>query len=320
MHPNWKDLFAFTSGERNGIIVLIILLWFPLLFFIWPRKPSAIIEVAFIDVSADSTATQDEGSDIPKTSISYSKKNEPYQNPPKGYKKGNRNTMVKPFKPFDFDPNKKDTPFWKSIGMSNKQQASIVKYLEKGGEFKTKSDVKKLYVVSDSLYLQIKPYLLLPDTLQSTELPELKTKKITSKYNSDAYKNLVVELNTCDTTDLKALKGIASYSAIKIVNYRNRLGGFVSVEQLYEIKGLRKETIVELTPKFTVDTNLVVQFELNTTSASEFVKHPYFTWHMAKEIEGQRKFGKKYKKVSDLLKYGLLDEQLYIKIVPYVKL
>ena len=44
-----------------------------------------------------------------------------------------------------------------------------------------------------------------------------------------------VELNTADTATLKKIPGIGSYYARRIVDYRNRLGGFVSVAQLKEM-------------------------------------------------------------------------------------
>jgi DNA uptake protein ComE-like DNA-binding protein len=317
MRPDWKDLFAFTSGERNGIIVLLILLCFPLVFLLWPRNLPEPIEVVFVDVSpkTDSLNSQEENPAIAEA------KKEHYSKPRTYATRHNKSTRpVKKFEPFEFNPNDSASQFWEQVGFSPKQQQSIINYLAKGGSFSIKSDVKKLYVVSDSMYAVIHPFILLPDSVPIDTIQQPKKPTYASKYMGEDYENLVVSLNSCDTTQLIQLRGIGSYSAKKIIRYREQLGGFVDLNQLFEIKGLREETIVELLPKFRLDSVQVAQFDLNKATASQMVKHPYFTWHMAKEIEGQRKFGKKYKQVSDLLKYGLLDEQLYIKIVPYVKL
>lgn len=319
MRYNWKDLFAFTSGERNGIIVLLILLCFPLLVFLWPKETPPVINVTFVEVPE--VINYNSQNTITNHTHKANAKDSSYKTSPRTVRLSHGKTQAqKKFKPFGFNPNEIQTKFWEEIGMSQKQRKSIKNYINKGGSFKIKSDVKKLYVVSDSLYTLIKGYIQLPDSFPRVEQSGTSDRFKYSKYLTTEYLDLVVELNTCDTNDLKDLKGIASYSAKRIIRYREQLGGFVDCEQLFEVKGVRKETIVDLMPKFRVDTTYVRQFQLNKATAGEMVKHPYFTWHMAKEIEDQRRFGKKYKKVSDLLKYGLLDEQLYIKIVPYLKL
>ena len=47
-------------------------------------------------------------------------------------------------------------------------------------------------------------------------------------------KGETVSLNTADTTALKRIPGIGSYYASRIADYRKKLGGFASAEQILE--------------------------------------------------------------------------------------
>lgn len=47
-----------------------------------------------------------------------------------------------------------------------------------------------------------------------------------------------IDMNKADTTQLKYLTGVGSSLALRIVNYRDSIGGFQSIEQLLEIKGI----------------------------------------------------------------------------------
>ena len=71
------------------------------------------------------------------------------------------NQEVKEIQYFDFNPNEINEESWMLLGFSEKQAQSIIKYREKGGYFYKKEDLKRLYVVDDSLYVLLEPYIVL---------------------------------------------------------------------------------------------------------------------------------------------------------------
>ena len=108
---------------------------------------------------------------------------------------------------FRFNPNTASAEELIRLGMSEKQAAAIVSYRAKGGRFARKSDFAKSFVVSDSLYERLEPYIDIP----------------------------LVDINRADSAAFDALPGIGGYFAAKMVRYREELGGYSCTEQLMEI-------------------------------------------------------------------------------------
>lgn len=97
-----------------------------------------------------------------------------------------------------------------------------------------------------------------------------------------------VELNTADTATLKKIPGIGSYYARRIVDYRNRLGGFVSVAQLKEM-GELPENIGRW---FTVSPAVHRPLLVNRMSVEVLRCHPYLNFYQSRVIvEHRRKYG-----------------------------
>jgi len=221
--------------------------------------------------------------------------------------------------PHSFNPNIAVLNDWLSFGLTKAQVNSINKYLQKGGKFRTKSDVSKMYVIDEKRYSKMKPFLLLPDTLE-VQKRSRRLKAYPSKKDKKNYDTLIVELNSADTTELKKLRGVGSYYAKQIVYYREKLGGYMSIGQLYEIENMREETVQIIEPFIIIDTTQIRKLHINSDAATVLVRHPYITWNMAKRIQDHRDFDHRFKSVNDLLKYGLLTEELYTKLVGYIEL
>lgn len=114
---------------------------------------------------------------------------------------------------FPFDPNTVSVEDLKRLGFSQKQAASIENYRAKGGRFRRKSDFAKSYVVADSVYRRLEPYIVIPK----------------------------LDLNSADSAEFCTLPGIGAYFASRMVKYRKLLGGYSDPEQLMEIYHFSKE-------------------------------------------------------------------------------
>lgn len=114
---------------------------------------------------------------------------------------------------FRFNPNTADAEELQRLGFSQKQAAAIINYRAKGGRFARKADFAKSFVVADSVYRRLEPFIDIPR----------------------------VDINKADSAALDALPGIGPYFAARILEYRTQLGGFRSTEQLMDIKYFDKE-------------------------------------------------------------------------------
>ena len=151
------------------------------------------------------------------------------------------------YESFAFDPNTVSLADLQRLGLSERQAQSIENYREKGGRFRSKADFQKMYVVSDTLFARLEPYI---------EIAKL-------------------ELNAADSTALVSLRGIGPWYARKILDYRDRLGGFVAPEQLLEIEGIDAERFAGFADGITVDASRIRRLDLWHASDTVLARHPY---------------------------------------------
>lgn len=108
---------------------------------------------------------------------------------------------------FRFNPNEASLEELQRLGFSEKQAQSIINYRLKGGRFHRASDFAKSYVVADSVFERLEPFI---------DIPKL-------------------DINTADSAAFDALPGIGPWFAAKMVEYRSSLGGYGSTRQLMDI-------------------------------------------------------------------------------------
>ena len=148
---------------------------------------------------------------------------------------------------FRFNPNTASHDDFRRLGFSEKQAQSIINYREKGGSYKRKGDFAKSFVVSDSIYRRLEPYIDIP----------------------------LVDLNLADSAAFDALPGIGGWFANKMVEYRKALGGYSYKEQLLDIYNFTEDKYMALEDLVTVSPEHVTPYPLWTLSADSLRRHPY---------------------------------------------
>ena len=170
---------------------------------------------------------------------------------------------------FEFDPNTLDSSGFLRLGFTPAQTHSLLKYRASGARFDQPQDFSRAYVVSEQMYLRLAPYISI-ESATSSQVSHLQP--------------TLIEVNSADTAKLKRLRGIGSYFAQKIVQYRDRLGGFVSVEQMMEVEGIDQERFALLAPQIEIDFSLVRKIDLKTADQPTLGKHPYIGPYAARWI------------------------------------
>ncbi len=307
MLEGFKSYFTHYRAERNAtltVAVLIILIIFGTQLYVsFYKHPPLDPEVlAILLDSSENRVVADTGF-VQKT-FDFVKRDVEY---------------------FKFNPNTLSDSGYASLGFSQKQIQTLRKYMAKGGVFRTKQDFGKLYFVDDELFESISPYIELPDKLDKYEKKyDRQSPMPTRKWSDTAetkpyeFKEITIELNSADTTELKQLKGIGSYFAKRIIAYREKLGGFHSLAQLLEIKKITPETIDLFADKATIDLSQIKRINVNRATAQELSAHPYLSFDMANRIVNHREKQKRFDSIKELTDAGLLNAELSLKLAPYL--
>lgn len=90
-----------------------------------------------------------------------------------------------------------------------------------------------------------------------------------------------LDLNTLDSTGLVQLPGIGPATAIKIIRYRERLGGYIQISQLTEIEGLPDSLMKWF---IITDTVPIRKVPVNKATLTELRRHPYLDFYQARAI------------------------------------
>lgn len=241
---------------------------------------------------------------------------------------------------FPFDPNTADSVTFRRLGLTDWQIKNIYKYRARGGRYHRPEDFKRLYGMTPEVYDRLAPVIRIgkqfryydekdfeADNIRRAHYDSLRHERaaadaarrdsLARRYpHQEKFTELVqLDLNTVDTTTLKKVPGIASVRARQIIRLRNRLGGFVSPEQLTEIDNFPDELLAW----FIVKTDVLRRLNVNTASFSELARHPYIGAVRARAIESHRR---KYGKLNSLNELSLLpefDEEAIRRIEPYIE-
>jgi len=127
-----------------------------------------------------------------------------------------------------------------------------------------------------------------------------------------------IELNSADTSKLKELVGIGSAFARRIVNYRQRLGGFYRKEQLLEVFGLDTAQYAEIQQQVSVDTLGIKKIHINKVSFEGLQRFPYLSYKQMNALIRFREQHGEYTSLADLRAVAIIDKITLQKIKPYI--
>lgn len=205
--------------------------------------------------------------------------------------------------PFPFNPNTVTEQQLKQMGLRNKVVQTWLHYREKGGRFHTPEQVKKLYALRDTEFIQLATFIRI-------------------NQHKEQYENRPpIEINTADTTMLNSLPGIGQNRALAIIRYREQLGGFYSILQLMEVWGIDTPVFNKIKARLTVNAKRVKPLMLLDITWNEIKQHPYFNGELGRQILAWRKT-KNYhiESLNELTEIKAVDSVLFRKIVPYLSL
>ena len=218
-----------------------------------------------------------------------------------------------------FDPNTVDSITLLHLGFKPWQAKNMLKYRAKGGRYRQKEDMKKLYGMTDSMYIALEPYICIQQDSIAVDSAQVDTIHLDSlpKWRS-IKKDTILNLRTADTTELKLIRGIGSYRAKMIVRYREQLGGYARVEQILEARGMDKVVADSILPHFYIDSVVLNKMPVNKIRPEVLHRHPYLSFEQAKAIYEYRRRHIRIKSAEELKKIKGLGPSDIEKISIYL--
>ena len=286
-----KSFFVFNSSQRNGILFLLLLVSG---FAVINNYIDFTTENLLDTNSKEVLAVQKE---LDSIRILLTESNQ---------------TKIYPFNPnfiTDFKGYK--------LGMSSEEIDRLLDYRKQNKWINSKEDFKKVTKVSDSFLDQISSYFKFPDWISNPKPKYSDWRKGLKEKTFDQK----IDLNSATQLELKKVNGIGEALSKRIIDYRDKLGGFTNDIQLYEVYGLDYQLIDKVRNDFTVKTSKeIIKMNLNKISASDIATVPGISFELAKRIWEFRILNEgivdfiELKKIEGLTERKLQGIQLYLRL------
>lgn len=295
-----RNFFGFSKAQTNGFVALLIIISIAIfsrpVYHTWiaSRKSDFSKEQSMLDSLVANWNPNQSKKEIKAT-----------------------HQKTKEARLFEFNPNTATGDMLKTLGFTEKLAKQLENYRAKGGKFRTRSDLKKLYGMDSAFFYRLYPFILLPEKQAFEEKKAIETEK--RLYTNTEKKADPFNLNEADTLQLRDVYGIGRVLANRIVKYRERLGGFIRYDQLNEVYGLDSAVVNRIIKSSFLPAGLSPRkVNINTADETLLSSHPYFSKKIAKAVVTYRFQHGNYRSVEDLGKIDIIDKQTLERIYPYL--
>ena len=288
----YEDPFVISKRSKRGLLVLILaslgLIFFPRVYMFFQK------EVAFV-INSEKIA------EFERTHKKFEKRNySNYYSKKKKYKAPDSR----------FNPNTYSLSDWKNLGLSEKQSLVVLKFTSRG--IYSEQDLKRIFVIPDILFELIRDSVIYPERFQNSPNQESLKKQ--------AKQITLINLNTADTTEFMKIYGIGAFYAKQIIRYREKLGGYFTKEQLFEVWKMTNEAYDKIKDHVFISEKDVKRININSVTIEELKVHPYLKWNQANSIIKMRIQRNGFKNIEEIKESVLIDSETYEKLFPYLSL
>nr|WP_295873569.1 helix-hairpin-helix domain-containing protein [uncultured Chitinophaga sp.] len=299
-----KELLRFSRKEQTGIVLLLLLVWLTsrapaLWFYLYPVPLPDTTGCAAALRSLEAAAAA-------------------VQRPPA---EDSVAAAVVPRALFYFDPNTLPAEGWQRLGVSARTAATIERYRQKGGRFRTAADLERVYGLAPALCRQLQPYVRITRAVAGRDSTRQAERRDTAYHYREYHRKpppRTIDVNTADTAGWQALPGIGPGFARRIVAFREKLGGFYDISQVSECYGLPDSTFKKIQPFLQISNGSLKKIDLNLTDEKSLAAHPYIRYKLARLIVQYRSAHGGFRRVEELRQLPLVDDVIYRKIEHYI--
>ncbi len=318
----WKQLVAdylgFTRKDRIAIVtLLVIILGVFFLPAVIPGKNASKLaeaDTAWIAVMKRLEQKEPAGGPMFRKYDEDNSQAYQYDRTENNYSKRQKADL------FYFDPNTLPAAEWKRLGLRDKTIATIKNFLSKGGKFRKPEDLQRIYGLFPDEFERIAPFIKIESTNETNSYKQFTAKDPAPSKPGKTFtgRYAVVDINTADTTALIALPGIGSKLASRIINFRDKLGGFLSIDQVGETFGLPDSTFQKIKQWLKLENTQIRKININEATLDELKAHPYIRYGLANPIIAYRVQHGPFIKLEDLKKIMVITDDIFLKLSPYL--
>jgi DNA uptake protein ComE-like DNA-binding protein len=267
-----RKWFSFSKGERVAIITILALILLLILACVFRPSRQSLTDESLHNLDSLLALRQ--------AAIELQQQQQ-----------GEKSQEVAELHPFPFNPNTLTEEEWLQMGLTDRQVRNIMNYKAKGGKFYSKNDLGKLYTISEEEFAQLEPFIVLPEVSRgkNTKTSAKSGVSMGSTTAPTEKKPIpIVDLNTVDSTTLVELPQIGPYTAVRIIEFREKLGGFIDKEQLRDVKGMDDARFAAIQPYINLGAVEIRKVDVNRADFKTLVHHPYLNYEQVKRIVNQR--------------------------------
>lgn len=188
--------------------------------------------------------------------------------------------------------------YLQSIGFTYRQAEGLIEYRDSGAEgIRNMAELSDCWAVSVEMADSLARYIIFPE-------PKPHNGKI--------------EINSADSATLVTIRGIGPTTAGAIVRYRDLLGGYVSIDQLSELKCVTNENFALFSKQICCDSCVFSKIDINFATASELELHPYMTRKAIKRIIQLRQSKGGWKSIEEIVSDDIFTEEQVVSLAPYL--
>ena len=288
----YEDPFVISKRSKRGLLVLILaslgLIFFPRVYMFFQKEEALVINSEQI-------------AEFERTHKKFEKRNY-----------SNYHSKKKKYKAPDskFNPNTYTLSDWINLGLSAKQSVVVLKFTSRG--IYSEEDLKRIFVIPDVLFELIRDSVIYPERFQNSSNQE--------SFKKQVKQITLINLNTADTTEFMKIYGIGAFYAKQIIRYREKLGGFFTKEQLFEVWKMTPEAYDKIKDHVFISEKDVKRININSVTIEELKVHPYLKWNQANSIVKMRIQRNGFKNIEEIKESVLIDSETYEKLFPYLSL
>lgn len=274
---NFKSYFKFNKQERSGIyFLLLFIILLQIGYFLWTSlSPDDQADGLHVDTEMQAIIDALKEKALRKDSVRI----------------------------FPFNPNFITDYKGYTLGMSVEEIDRLHQFRSTNKYVNSPEDFQQITQVSDSLLKTIAPYFKFPEWTQKGNQQlaagaRLKTseERVTKQKSAS-----ISDLNSATAGDLKSISGIGKKLSARIVKFRDRLGGFLVEEQLYDVYGLEPDVAGRALKHFQLLTKPdIKKINLNTATTDEISQLVYIRYKVAEEIVSYREANGEINSIDEL--------------------
>lgn len=217
---------------------------------------------------------------------------------------------------FPFDPNTVTEKELLTLGVPAKVARTWVKYTQNGGRFREARDIERVYGLSDQAVEQLLPYVQVPEAEEGHDRPGDQEPEGREE-PKPAAAPLRIDINQAGPEEWQQLRGIGPKLSSRIVRFRDKLGGFISIDQVGETYGLPDSTFQRIRTQLQASP-IQPSLRVNVLNKQGLGSHPYISYQEAEVLINYRSKHGPFQNVEDLRQVIALKKETLEKITPYL--